>query len=673
MAGLQFFSSSLLPTESGKLHVEIRRSILLSHNQTKRVAVFVQGYGLNDSSIRDDIFKCIKNVGDAKTMIENFNSYPWVDVQPPELFEFDIFISHVSDVDFSAIKSWLAITGPRKTYGHLIKKNKGMDIKQFLDQLQEVETMGSQYNYFLKIHTKSQAWWRRPMLESLCGTPAAVLTVLRAFGDKKAGIIAPQGFLYQRFRDSKTLYGPFRSYLANPEVAMESDLEKMILIYRKMFAKDLNPDEDFVFSAGTMFWSQYRDFAVKEWLSMLPWMSNRWAEVYRHDGLLEHAIERLFLSIPYLHNVTVAEIGPAVKPIAIYFPQYHNIPENDALHGEGFTEWTLLKPSTMKGIAKPLAAEHGGLGYYDLTEISVRRKQGEMAKAAGIHGFMYYHYWFSGKAAINYNNPVMGKVPQLMLEDGHPDIPFMMCWANEPWTNTWDGLDTMEVKLPQNYGKKKEWKKHFYYLLQFFKHQNYILVDEKPVFVIYRIGHMKKLAGPMIQLWRKLALLNGLKGLYIVYSLNGFLKVDNLLRKKNPSNFCDASNHFFPTLKAVFPIDTSCTQFDVPMPDNKNQYWGGFTTFNNNLRRATGGTNLTVTPSEFKTDLGESFKKMLTALPSTEKQANIPNFFFINAWNEWNEQAILEPSDKYGFSYLSALKDNLERQPIQNVTKKILM
>ena len=38
-----------------------------------------------------------------------------------------------------------------------------------------------------------------------------------------------------------------------------------------------------------------------------------------------------------------------------------------------------------------------------------------------------------------------------------------------------------------------------------------------------------------------------------------------------------------------------------------------------------------------------------------------PNLFFINAWNEWNEQAVLEPTDLSGFGFLAQLSDALSR------------
>lgn len=33
----------------------------------------------------------------------------------------------------------------------------------------------------------------------------------------------------------------------------------------------------------------------------------------------------------------------------------------------------------------------------------------------------------------------MDKPHQAMLADGEPDVPFMLSWANEPWTVRWDG------------------------------------------------------------------------------------------------------------------------------------------------------------------------------------------------------------------------------------------
>ena len=42
----------------------------------------------------------------------------------------------------------------------------------------------------------------------------------------------------------------------------------------------------------------------------------------------------------------------------------------------------------------------GELGYYDLRDPSSRAAQADLARAYGIHGFCYYHYWFNGKRLL---------------------------------------------------------------------------------------------------------------------------------------------------------------------------------------------------------------------------------------------------------------------------------
>jgi hypothetical protein len=46
------------------------------------------------------------------------------------------------------------------------------------------------------------------------------------------------------------------------------------------------------------------------------------------------------------------------------------------------------------------------------------------------------------------------------------------------------------------------------------------------------------------------------------------------------------------------------------------------------------------------------------------------NFYIITAWNEWNEQAVLEPDDHNGFGYLETLEKALENVPIEYVYRE---
>jgi hypothetical protein len=317
-------------------------------------------------------------------------------------------------------------------------------------------------------------------------------------------------------------------------------------------------------------------------------------------------------------------------------------------------------------LRKPLDIEEGGLGYYDLMDRSVRKRQAELAREHGVQGFVYYHYWFSGSQAPP-QHKVMAKVLEAMLIDDEPNLPFILSWANEPWTRRWSGETGDVTLLSQEYGDEQEWDEHFDYLMQFFDHPNYVRIHGKPVFIIYRTGHVGTKLVPMIKRWRIRAVEKGLPGLHIVQTIGNFYKTDVGTSSLTTEAGIDASYHFWPQLMASFEGVTgtaSTADVELELDDpNHTQYWGAFTGFDRRPRVASADPILR-SPEDFEQGLGKSFKSM--AHYANRRVGT--NLFFTTAWNEWNEQAVLEPDSVNRMAYLNSLLRSLSSVPMRQVS-----
>jgi len=274
----------------------------------------------------------------------------------------------------------------------------------------------------------------------------------------------------------------------------------------------------------------------------------------------------------------------------------------------------------------------------------------------------------------------MYKIPHAMLGDGQPSVPFMLSWANEPWTKRWTGGDGAEAGttlLSQSYGDEQEWIEHYEYLTQFFKHPNYVRVDGAPVFAIYRPGHVADKLAPMIQCWQKVARDRGdfPDGLHIVQTIGNFYRSDRqgqppAVLKASDVQF-DGSFQFWPQLFASFQKEaqtqSAAASFrDVPLKNiNRTkhmEYWGSYVGFDRRPRDPSAPPYL-VSTSQFRDGVCGCFATM-----SAYRNRNIAtNWFFITAWNEWNEQAILEPNHVDRFGYLDALQHCLQHVPVRPI------
>lgn len=371
-----------------------------------------------------------------------------------------------------------------------------------------------------------------------------------------------------------------------------------------------------------------------------------------------------------------------MKTIAFYLPQYHRIPENDLMWGEGFTEWDNLKK------AKKLYPNHNqpripkDNRYYNLLDTETLLWQVDLAKKYDIYGFCFYHYWFDGKLLLE-------KPLEIFLENKNLDINFCLCWPNEPWTKAWVSKSD-EVLYEQTYGKESAWREHFEYLLPFFKDDRYIKEDNKPVFIIYR-PELITCLNEMLDYFYKCAKESGFNGMVFAYQQIDFdMKKDkddsrfkyNIeyepayamhdvnSKKKNYSFAFNVGKKidkiffrlFNRTLSEVYLKKVRRMKYDElweacinRIPENDKHVAGVFVDWDNTPRRGTKGVVVEgASPEKFKIYFAEKVKKV--------KERYSSDYIFIFAWNEWTEGGYLEPDEKYGLGYLESIKDVLNEK-----------
>ncbi|MFT5251350.1 MAG: lipopolysaccharide biosynthesis protein [Flavobacteriales bacterium] len=355
-----------------------------------------------------------------------------------------------------------------------------------------------------------------------------------------------------------------------------------------------------------------------------------------------------------------------IKPIAIYLPQFHPIPENDEWWGKGFTEWTNVTK------AKPRFDGHyqphlpADLGFYDLRLEEARLAQEAMAKEYGIYGFCYYHYWFNGKRMLY--EPLDRK-----MNNPKEDLPFMMCWANENWTRTWDGEDN-EVLLNQEYSNENNDAHMTYLCNKFFKDKRYIRHKDKPVFLVYRPKLFENI-NETIQRWRNIAHELGIGELHL-----GYLQSWGVNDEPESMGF-DFAIEFQPKFPTIPKQKKSYAQkifdkigvFKKDYIENDRIFdYSDFVNLQiqNNFKSSICPSLIPMWDNSarkkknafiFKNETPEAYGKWLKhIIENFPWSQNSEKFLFINAWNEWAEGNHLEPCQKWGKQYLERTKLILE-------------
>ena len=174
----------------------------------------------------------------------------------------------------------------------------------------------------------------------------------------------------------------------------------------------------------------------------------------------------------------------------------------------------------------------------------------------------------------------------------------------------------------------------------------------------------------MMAYWNKRAIENGFNGIYLFEFIS-------TINPNAHSKYSKAVTEFEPMYTNRFEISAItkayrlfCKKFKLTEYLDYDDIWkrllrknrtydgrsiiqGCFTHWDNTPRRAKAGT-------VFKGGSPEKFEKYFKHLLNNKRKDASSEYIIINAWNEWGEGAILEPSEQYGYKYLEGVRNAVE-------------
>ncbi|NDY57955.1 hypothetical protein G3N56_14560 [Desulfovibrio sulfodismutans] len=586
---------------------------------------------------------------------------------------FDIFVSVPKEVDNIGIANRLRHElDLAKNIVVETVTNKGRDVAPFIVQFgKRILT----YDYVLHIHTKQSLHnttlksWGMDIFDLLLGSKVAVSQILVLLHDR-AKIVYP---------------AEQNVYLKNP-TGWDGNYTLARDLLDRFTNIDINEFPAVEFAEGSMIWA--RTSALAEFLSLPLTWDDFPEEPIPADGTLAHALERLLFVLSFdtpgdyfklckrdsindfrfyeeQQDYSQSLVHTDIKVLAYYLPQFHPIPENDAWHGKGFTEWTKVKSAT------PLFAghyqqhiPHSDIGYYLLDNPDILRKQADMMRKSGVHGLIFYHYWFTGKL-------ILEEPATMLLQNPDIDIPFCFCWANENWTKCWDGNEK-DILLEQKYSDEDA-AMFIEYLIQFFKDPRYMKIDDRPVLYIYRPSSITDVKS-YLRIWKEHCIQAGLKAPYVVAVLTrgaaspneygmdaGVERVLNDWGNGNIPECKNLLNSYYTLEGSVLNYNDVANYYMNQIPDMDFTYFRSLVPNFDNTARYAAKAILThqVSPAKFQ----EWFERLITyaqTLPSDRQ------YIIVNAWNEWAEGAHLEPDTRFGYGFLNAIGRGLSKQPYAN-------
>ena len=381
---------------------------------------------------------------------------------------------------------------------------------------------------------------------------------------------------------------------------------------------------------------------------------------YLNTKIYSNTFYNLFLNEPNKYDYSL--IHKKVLPFAIYFPQYHSIPENDKNYYPGMTDITNLKsylnkkPEEEEAMTPSLERFNiTDITEYNLTNPDIQQKQINYAHEYGLKGFAIYYYWFSTNT-ITGKNTIMEKGYENFF-NGKIKIPkgfkLYFIWANEDWSNN-PAFNSDDLIL--NEYKTETFKKNIRNLIQYMTHDNYYKIKNKPVLYIHHPWSMDAIKVKLFEnMLENACKEKGFEGIHlainnIVDRYGGFS--DPSLKKYNHNpdyKKVPGTVDYLQHLKENLHL--SAGQSEVP----QSIYFS----FNNRPRLSIPNKLSHSTYITRATLINQRLNLQLLLSHYIKPREEENRILLLNSWNEWGENMAIEPSNEKDLTFLKMIKTQL--------------
>ena len=362
---------------------------------------------------------------------------------------------------------------------------------------------------------------------------------------------------------------------------------------------------------------------------------------------------------------------------AYYFPQWHRDAHNERWHGEGWTEWELVKAAVPRypGHRQPVLP---AWGCFDEADPAQSVREIDLAADHGLTAFIYDTYWYE-------DGPFLHRA----LDEGFLKAPnrsrmkFALMWANHDWhnwhpirlnENPWKDALLIDGRISRA-GFERFTDK---VIRDYFAQPNYLRIDGAAYYSIYDLEKFIQSAGGLdgatewLRAFREKARAHGTGCIH----LNGI--VGRMGLAASPRQIVEAlaldsvasynwydhypiHNDTFPRGSYEKAMDANVAawpslarEYSVPFIPNVTTGWDSSPRCCATDRYENRGYPwLPVLEGNTPAAFEQALRAMKMHLDNGG--ATLP-IFTINAWNEWTEGAFMLPDEHDGTARVEALK-----------------